>query len=208
MCVCVCVCVCVYTYIYMYMYVYIYICIFHEYDLHMTSSVRFNAHTHSHTRSSYIHTNKHAYVCVYICFWFVHLIWVCVTAIWLSLCYSSVQLSLFERKPAVGSGIRHIFWAFIAQVTLRVTWLLTEYCTGAKVLNDYLCACVNVYAYECICQMFYLLRTFVAHAYHLTIVYASIVTRGRRCTDWQTDAVNGWAKYSTSTRTRTCRAHS
>jgi hypothetical protein len=75
------------------------------------------------SRSSYILTYLQTYVCVFIdiCFLFVHLIWVCMTAFPLSLCFSSVQLSLFERKPAVGSAIRHISRAFIAQVTLRVS---------------------------------------------------------------------------------------
>ncbi len=48
-------------------------------------------------------------------------LWVYMTAICLSLCFSSTQLSLFAGKPADNAAIRHIFRDFRAYVSVHVS---------------------------------------------------------------------------------------
>jgi hypothetical protein len=90
------------------------------------------------SRFSYNHTYQHAYLCVcvfiYMLF-FCLFVWVYLTAGCLLLCFSSVQVALFEQQPVVGPAIGHFRRAFIASVSVRVSrgWGLRYFCLSASV---------------------------------------------------------------------------
>jgi hypothetical protein len=76
---------------------------------------------HSHTLESCgedNHTHKHAYLCVCmcvcICIYISLLCWVYTTAVCLTLCFSSIQATLFEQQPVFGPDIRHFCQSYIA----------------------------------------------------------------------------------------------
>ncbi len=73
------------------------------------------------SRSSSNHTYKHAYLCVWcVCVYtYIHifvclLFWVYLTAVCLTLCFSSIQEPLFAPQPVVGPVSRHFCRSFIA----------------------------------------------------------------------------------------------
>jgi hypothetical protein len=98
------------------------------------------------------------YVYMYIYIYILLFSWVYLTAGALTLCFSSVQVALFEQQPVVGPASRHFRRAFIASVSVRVSrgWVL-RYCAWVKVLilHRYLaCICLFFYCCLCVCIFF------------------------------------------------------
>ncbi len=139
-----------------------------------------------------IHTNIHA-VCMFmhtylflVCFFF----WVYTTAVWLTLCFSSIQVSCFVQQPVVGPLKRHFCRAFIASVSFHFSrgclYSTVLVLAWVKVLN--VCECVSKRVYmTAVCPIHCLLlhRTSALFKKHQD-------TRTYMCR--QTDRHSGWIR--------------
>ncbi len=134
-----------------------------------------------------MHTIMHTVcACVCACKYVVCLLcWVYLTAVCLSLCFSSIQAAWFVQQPVVGPVSRHFCRAFIASVSACVS----RGCFQSTVLEWNCWMCVRVCTYECIWQLFDLTSnvccTWIAPQ-HCTYKHQDARTDMSRRTDRQT----------------------
>ncbi len=102
------------------------------------------------SRISDNHTYIRAYMCMCVftyAFVVCLLFWVYLTAVCLTLCFSSIQVSLFEKQQVVIPVKRHFCRTFIASVSVRVS----RDCLQSTVLEsesvECVCVCVYVWVY-------------------------------------------------------------
>jgi hypothetical protein len=100
-------------------------------------------HTRAHTETTRNHTYKHTHI-FYVCIFFLSI------AVYLTLCFSSIQLPLFGQQPVVGCATRHFCWAFIASVSVCVA----RGCLQSTLLewkcSRFVSVCVYVWVYTAV----------------------------------------------------------
>jgi hypothetical protein len=99
----------------------------------------------------------HTCVCMYRLFFFGLVFWVLLTAACTTLCFSSIQISLFGQQPVVGPATGHFCRAFIASVSVCFSWLsaaillLSESVDFLSLLDLYLPVFVVMLVCVCVC---------------------------------------------------------
>ncbi len=95
-----------------------------------------------------MHTRVYVYIYVFVSLSV--LFWFYLTAVYLTLCFSSIQVDWNEQQPVVGPATRRFCRAFIAAVSVRVSRGSLQ----SAALQWKCWMCVSVCTYEGICPMF------------------------------------------------------